>query len=91
MNFAVVDKNSNKVVAIINKDFKAYFEVYFPIFDLVEIDSVGSTTFSTEEGSISTISVRPIGGHLSSDDYHMISRIPEGVSIKEAYESIKRK
>ena len=90
MNYAVVEKNSNKAVAIINSDFKAYFEVYFSIFDIVEIASVGEINILTEKGTVSTIAILPVGKDSSKDTYHMIDKYPEGISLTEAYSLIKK-
>lgn len=92
MNYAIVDKNSNRLVAIVDETLKGFFETKFPIFGIVEIGSVGTSTLSTEKGTVNTISVQPKGTILSRDCYHMISNfyLDEIESIEEAYELIKR-
>ena len=92
MNYAIVDKNTNRLIAIVDNLFKGFFIDKFPLFNVVEISSIGSSTFTTEKGNIDTISVQPKGTYFSNDCYHMITSFPvdEMSDINEAYELINR-
>ena len=92
MNYAIVDKNSNRLIAIVDELLKDFFVTKFPIFGVVEIGSVGTSTLSTEKGTVSTINIQPKGTILSKDCYHMISTfyLDEINSIEEAYKLINR-
>ncbi len=92
MNYAIVDKNSNRLIAIVDELLKDFFVTKFPIFGVVEIGSVGTSTLSTEKGTVNTISVQPKGTILSKECYHMISTfyLDEIESIEEAYRLINR-
>lgn len=49
MNFAIVEKNSNRVIAIVDEPLAAWFAQNFPIYDQKEIISVGGTSFVTSQ------------------------------------------
>ncbi len=89
MNFAIVEKNSNCAIAIVDGSLAAWFAQNFPMYDQKEIASVGSTSFVTTEGNISTISIQPVGTFFSKEQYHMITRKPDTITLGEAYELIK--
>ena len=92
MNYAIVDKNTNRLIAIVDELLRGYFVDKFPAFDVIEISSVGNSTLITEKGTISTISVQPNGTYFSKDCYHMITSYPtnEMSDNNEAYELINR-
>ena len=92
MNYAIVDKNSNRLIAIVDESLRDYFVNQMPIFGIVEIESVGTSTLSTKKGTVNTISVQPKGTILSKDCYHMIKNfyLDEIDSIEEAYRLINR-
>lgn len=88
MNYAIVEPQSNKAIAIVDAPLKEWFKQNFSVYDIIEVGSVGSTTFSTNEGSISTISIQPVGTHFK-DAFHMITRFPETITLEEAYKLIE--
>jgi len=90
MNYAIVEKESKRAIAIVDGSLSEWFAKNLPIFDQKEVSSVGSSTFVTEEGSINTISIQPIGTHLQKDCYHMINSKPDEVSLGEAYKLISK-
>lgn len=89
MNFAIVEKNSNRAIAIVDDALAAWFAQNFPIYNQVEVGSIGSTSFVTTEGNISTVSIQPIGTSFSKEQYHMITCKPDEISLGEAYKLIK--
>lgn len=89
MNYAIVEPQSNRAVAIVDAPLMEWFKQNFSVYNIVEVGSVGSTTFSTNEGSISTISIQPVGTHFTKDAFHMITRFPETISLGEAYKLIE--
>ena len=88
MNYAIKEKDSNRMVAIVDDAFAAWFGQNMQTFDVVEIKSVGSSTFSTNVGSINTISAQPVGTFLLKDALHLISSKPENISLGDAYKLI---
>jgi hypothetical protein len=93
MNYAVIDKNTNRLIAIVDDLLKEYFVAKLPVFDIVEITSVGSSHLRTEKGSVNTISINPKGTYLTKDCYHMITSYSkdEFTCVEEAYESINNR
>lgn len=93
MNYAIVDKNSNRLIAIVDEVLKDFFVSKFPIFGVVEIGSVGTSTLQTEKGTVSTISVQPKGTIYSKDSYHMITTffLDDIDSIEDAYKLINNR
>lgn len=89
MNYAIVEKNSNRAIAIVDGSLAAWFAQKFPIYNQVKVGSIGSTSFVTTEGNISTISIQPVGTSFSKEQYHIITRKPDTISLSEAYELIK--
>lgn len=89
MNYAIVEKNSNRAIAIVDDALAIWFEQNMPMYNQVEIGSVGSKSFITSEGNISTISLQPVGTFFSKEQYHMITRKPDTISLDDAYELIK--
>lgn len=89
MNYAIVEKNSNRAIAIVDEPLAIWFAQNFPTYDQKEIASVGSTSFVTTEGNISTISIQPVGTSFLKEQYHMITRKPDTINLSEAYELIK--
>lgn len=89
MNYAIVEKNSNRAIAIVDEPLAAWFAQKFPIYSQVKVGSIGSTSFVTTEGNISTISIQPVGTSFSKEQYHIITRKPDTISLGEAYELIK--
>lgn len=89
MNYAIVEPQSNRAIAIVDAPLMEWFKQNFPAYNVVEVGSVSSTNFTTKEGSISTISLQPIGTHFTKDAYHMITRFPETINLGEAYKLIE--
>lgn len=89
MNYAIVEKNSNRAVAIVDQPLAAWFAQNFPMYDQKEIKSVGNGSIVTTEGNISTISIQPVGTSFLKEQYHMITRKPDTINLSEAYELIK--
>ncbi len=89
MNYAIKEKDSNRMVAIVDDAFAAWFTQNMPDFDVVEIGSVGSSTFTTDKGTISTISAQPVGGPFLKDAFHLISSKPADISLADAYKLIQ--
>lgn len=87
--YALVEKNSNRAVALVESGMINWFKQNFPIFDVVEIYNVGTTSFRTKEGVINTTTF--ISESENSDDvqYYMIKEFPDSISLDEAYELIK--
>jgi len=85
MNYALVEKQGNRCIIIFDISMVEFFTKSFPAFDIIPIESVGSGTIVTNEGHISTMSINPVGTFATKDQYHMISRIPEGMTIGDAY------
>lgn len=88
MTYAIVEPQSNRAIAIVDALLMEWFKQNFSVYNIVEVGSVGSTTFSMQEGSILTISIQPVGTTLTKDAYHMITRFPETISLSEAYKLI---
>lgn len=91
MNYAVVEKNSNRAIAIVDEPLSLWFAQNFPIYNQIEISSVGSCSFITDEGSISTISIQPKDTTFMKEQFHLITRKPDNISLAKAYELIKEK
>lgn len=89
MNYAIVEKNSNRAIAIVDEPLAIWFQQNFPIYNQVEVSSVGSCSFVTDEGNISTISIQPVDTAFMKEQFHMITRKPDTISLGEAYELIK--
>lgn len=89
MNYAIIEKNSNRAIAIVDEPLAQWFTQNFQCYDQKEISSVGSTSFVTTEGNISTISIQPVGTSFLKEQYHMITRKPDTITLGEAYELIK--
>ena len=89
MNYAIVEPQSNRAIAIVDAPLMEWFKQNFSVYNIIEVGSVGSTTFTTKEGSISTITIQPIGKPFSKDAFHMITRFPETISLGEAYKLIE--
>lgn len=89
MNYAIVEKNSNRAIAIVDNALAAWLEQNLPGFNQVEIASIGSTSFVTTEGNISTVSIQPVGTSFSKEQYHMITRKPDSISFGRAYQLIQ--
>lgn len=87
--YAVVEKDSNRAIAIIEIGMVQWFKQILPGFDVIEVGSIGTCTFSTREGSISTVSIYPIEKNFSKDAYHIIQSFSDIISLGEAYELIK--
>lgn len=90
MNYAIVEKNSNRAIAVVDDALCVWFAQNFPVYDQKKINSVGSCSFVTTKGNISTISIQPVGTSFSKEQYHMITRKPDDISLGEAYELIKQ-
>lgn len=88
MNYAIVEKSSNRAIAIVDSKLVEWFVKNLPIFDHIEIGSIGSESFNTSEGVIRTISIQPVGTFSPKDSYHMISNMPNSLSLYEAYKLI---
>lgn len=88
--YAIIEKNSNRAIAIIESGIVNWFEQDMQGFDIIKVGSVGTCTFSIKEGNISTVSIYPEGKSFSSDAYHIIQSFPEEISLKEAYQLIKK-
>lgn len=44
MNYAVVEKNSNRAIAIVDGALAEWFKQNMPAYDVLEIESVGSAS-----------------------------------------------
>ena len=90
MNYAIKEKDSNRMIAIVDAALAAWFAQNMPDFDVVEIRSVGSTTYTTDKGTtISTISAQPVGDSCLNDAFHLISSKPADISLADAYKLIQ--
>lgn len=89
MNYAIVEKNSNRAIAIVDDALAAWFKQNFPIYNQVEVASIGSTSFVTTEGNINTVSIQPVGTSFLKEQYHMITRKPDSISLEQAYQLIQ--
>ena len=89
MNYAIVEKNSNRAIAIVDEPLAAWFQQNIPIYNQVEVSSVGSCSFVTNEGNINTISIQPVGTTFMKEQFHMITRKPDTISLGKAYDLIK--
>jgi hypothetical protein len=86
VNYAVVEPNSNRCIAVIDLSLIPLFESQFPNMEIKPVLSIGSTSFGNGVSSISIVTNKGI-----STDYHMITRFPEQISLGEAYKSINNK
>ena len=44
--YAIVEKNSKRAIAIVDSSLVEWFKQIFPIFDVIEINSIGSSTIN---------------------------------------------
>ena len=88
MNYAIVEKSSKRAIAIVDGPMAEWFAQNLPIFDQKEIASVGSSSFTTAEGNISTISIQPKGTAFLREQYHLITNKPDTISLEYAYQLI---
>lgn len=94
MNYAVVEKGTNRAIALIDESIKLWFENHWPIFndikiDFIEIDNIGSSSTRTDKGVINSIALFPVGKHFSSDAYHMVQTFPDTIDLQTAYKLLQ--
>lgn len=87
--YAIVEKNSNRAIALIDESLVASIKTMLPIFDCVVIVNTGVTSFRTEHGTINAVSL--VTEEFIDDDYYMIKDFPDGITLAKAYELIKVK
>ena len=86
--FALVDKYSNRAVMLFDSGMKGWVEKNLSSMEIIEVSSISPSTFSTDAGHISTVSITPKGAVKLNDDYHIIQNFPPEISLEEAYELI---
>lgn len=89
MNYAVVEKDSHIVHAIIDESFKSFFEKSFPMFNIVKIENIVNSVLSFKDCRINTISCFPEGCNYNRDAFHLVNRIPDNITLKEVYQELK--
>ncbi len=93
MNYAIKETN-NRMSAIVDGAWKQFLlgsiGTNLKSSDFIPVESIGSTTFVCDEGSITTISAQPIGTSMSKDQLHLITRKPDSMSLGEAYKVITK-
>lgn len=88
--YALVEKNSNRAIALVESGMVNWFKQNFPLFDVVEIYNVGTTSFRTKGGTINTTTFISESENDNGDvQYYMINELPDSISLDEAYELIK--
>lgn len=88
--YAIVEKNSNRGISLVESGvLKLIDHILLQPFDLIVVESIGTSTRSTEFGSINTISIYPKDKPHSKDAYHIITSHPEEISLETAYNLLK--
>lgn len=86
--YIVVEKNSIRVIAHIDSMFKPWFEKNLPLFDIFEVRSAGSSSFTFEDVTIFTYSFDVVN---SNEDYHMIKSMSnENYDLEKGYKLLNQ-
>jgi len=88
--FALVEKDSKRAVCIFDSEMLSFYKEKLSIFDLIEVESVGTTTFSFKEnGSCSAICISPKNKPAMKNDYFIVkSWTDKNLSLGEIYKLI---
>ena len=88
MTYAVVDKHSNRAIAIIDDTLKSYFESKLPAFDILEIVSVGTSRISCQDFYCTSISINVKYNMYDRRTYYMIRDFNGDLTIEQVYEKL---
>lgn len=84
--YAIVEKNSNRAIALVDETLISSIKKTLPIFDTVVVVNTGVTSFRSDFGTINAISL--ITDEFSGSDYYMIKDYPDSITLAKAYELI---
>lgn len=88
MNFILTERDSKRIIAIVDQTLAEFFKKNIHVFELHPVESVGSFNYQTDKGSISGISASATDSKRITDSYKMINTLPEGVTMEEGYKLI---
>lgn len=86
--FALVEKDSKRAIAVIESGMVQWFKQNLISFDIIEVEQITTTTFTCNEGTISSIAIYPKGKCFGREAYHIISKFPKEINLQEAYNVI---
>lgn len=89
-HYAVTLPNSKRMIAIVDEPLYVEFNTNHIDYEYHLIDSVGSATYPTREGSITAITVYRTNKPMMKDCLVMITSKPSHISLGEAYSLIEK-
>lgn len=84
--FAVVEKGTNRAVALANTAVSLYFKHNTPMYDVLPVANTGVTSHRTDSGTITSMSI-----WIDSEEepvYYLVTNWPNEIAIGEAYKII---
>jgi hypothetical protein len=88
--YAIVEKNSNRGISLIESGMLNLIDPsVLQLFDLIVVDSIGTSSSSTRFGNISTLTIYQKDKPHGKDVYHIITTHPEEISLENAYKLLK--
>lgn len=87
--YAVIVKNTNRAISMIDESMINRYMKKFMIFDVVPIVNTGSASFRTTHGTINAISL--ITEDIGASAYYIITDYPDCITLDQAYDAIAEK
>lgn len=87
--YAVIVKNTNRAISMIDESMINRYMKKFMIFDVVPIVNTGAASFRTAHGTINAISLLP--EDIGVSGYYIITDYPDCITLEQAYEAIAEK
>ena len=88
---AVVSTVSNRCYAILEQRKDTFMDGTPDDTKYISVETIGVTTFTCDEGSITAVSITPIGAKSSKSDYFIIKSYPATITLDLAYALIDGK